>query len=281
MLTLFNNKVTINLISFAEEETMPRLGQDRKIFEELIRFMGRRKPLERPPGQLMLEIGRFFLGAPYRINTLETKRAEHLVLNLREFDCVTFIENVVALVWHIKSGKKSFETFQRLLQRIRYRQGKLQGYSSRLHYFSDWIHDNRKKGIVEDVTAQIKGRPLRKTINFMTTNSDFYPLLKNVADLQRMKSIERTISRRSLFFIPKKALRHLEDRIRNGDIIAITTNAEGLDVQHVGLAVRVKNRIHLLHASSKEGKVVLSKKTLYQYLMQSRIRSGIMVARVL
>jgi hypothetical protein len=72
----------------------------------------------------------------------------------------------------------------------------------------------------------------------------------------------------------------LEEQIRDGDLIAMTTNTEGLDVQHVGFAVRVKNRIHLLHASSKEGKVVLSKKTLYRHLMQSKVRSGIMVARI-
>jgi hypothetical protein len=95
-----------------------------------------------------------------------------------------------------------------------------------------------------------------------------------------MKSAERMISRRSLFFIPKKTLRRLEHRIHDGDLIAITTNIEGLDVQHVGLAARVKNRIHLLHASSLERKVAFSKKTLYRYLMQSRARSGIMVARI-
>jgi len=122
---------------------------------------------------------------------------------------------------------------------------------------------------------------LRKAITFMTTHPNLYPPLKNGANLQRMKFVERTISRRSLFFIPKKALRRLEDRIRDGDLIAITTNREGLDVQHVGLAERVKNRIHLLHASSNEGKVVLSKETLYRYLMQSKARSGIMVVRVL
>jgi hypothetical protein len=48
----------------------------------------------------------------------------------------------------------------------------------------------------------------------------------------------------------------------------------------VGLAARVKNRIHLLHASRIKGKVVLSKETLYRYLMESRARSEIMVARV-
>jgi hypothetical protein len=257
-----------------------RQRQDRKIFKELIGFLDKKKTSATFPDQFMLEIGKFFLGTPYVTGTLETKRAEHLVVNLREYDCVTFIENVVALLWHVKSRGKSFETFRRLLRKIRYRQGRLQGYSSRLHYFSDWIHDNQKKGIVRDVTAKIGGRPLRKAITFMTTHPDLYPSLKNVAKLRRMKSIEKTISRRSLFFIPKKTLKRLEDRIRDGDLIAITTNTEGLDVQHVGLAARVKNRIHLLHASIIEGKVVLSKKTLYQYLMQSKVRSGIMVARI-
>jgi hypothetical protein len=156
----------------------------------------------------------------------------------------------------------------------------LQGYSSRLHYFSEWIHDNQRKGILKDVTGEIGGRPLRKAINFMTTHPELYPPLKNAANFRSMKSVEERISRRPLFFIPKKDLIRFEDRICNGDLIAVTTNIEGLDVQHVGLATRVKHRIHLLHASSAEGKVVLSQKTLYRYLMQSRVRSGIMVARI-
>ena len=228
----------------------------------------------------MLEIGNFFLGMPYVDGTLETKRDENLYVNLGGFDCVTFVENVVALVWHLKSREKSFEAFRKILLKIRYRQGRLQGYSSRLHYFSDWIYDNQKKGIIRDITAEIGGRPLRKAITFMTTHPGLYSPLKDAVNLRRMKSVERSISKRSRFFIPKKALRRLEDKICDGDLIAVTTNTEGLDVQHVGLAARVKNRIHLLHSSSIEGEVVLSPKTLYGYLMRSRSRSGIMVARV-
>jgi hypothetical protein len=251
-----------------------------KLFKKLIRFLDKKKASSKFPDQLILEIGKFFLGTPYVSGTLETKGAEHLVINLREVDCVTFVENVVALVCLVKSREKSFEAFRRYLQKIRYRGGQLQGYSSRLHYFSDWIHDNQRKHIVRDVTAKIGGRSLRKAVTFMTTHPDLYPALKNAATLRRMKSIERTISKRSLLFIPKKALRRLEDRIHDGDLIAVTTNAGGIDVQHVGLAIKVKNQIHLLHASSTEGKVVLSQKTLYRYLMQSKVRSGMMVARV-
>lgn len=259
---------------------MNRQRQDRRIFEGLTRFLDQKKTSTKHYDEIVLDIGRFFLGAPYGAGTLETKGVERLVVNLKEFDCFTFVENVVALAWQVESKEKSFPAFKKLLQRIRYRRGQLKGYSSRLHYFSDWIHDNQKKGILRDVTAKIGGRPLRKTVNFLTTNSNRYPPLKNAAELHRLKSIERRISKRSLFFIPKKALRFSEDRIHGGDLVAITTNIEGLDVQHVGLAARVKERLHMIHASSTEGKVVLSKRTLYRYLMQSKARSGILVARV-
>jgi hypothetical protein len=251
-----------------------------KIFTKLIWFLDKKKASSKSPDQLILEIGKFFLGTPYVSGTLETKGAEHLVINLREVDCVTFVENVVALVCLVKSREKSFKAFQRYLQKIRYRRGRLQGYSSRLHYFSDWIYDNQRKRIVRDVTAKIGGRPLRKAPTFMTTHPDLYPALKNTAIFRKMKSIEGTISKRSPYFIPKKTLRRIEDRIHDGDLIAVTTNVEGLDVQHVGLTIKVKNRVHLLHASSTEGQVVLSKKTLYRYLMQSKARSGMMVARI-
>ena len=255
-------------------------GQDRKIFEELIRFLGNKKISTESPGQLVLGIGKFFLETHYGVGTLETRGAERLVINLRELDCVTFVENVVALAWLVTSRKKSFEAFRRMLQKIRYRQGRLEGYTSRLHYFSDWIYDNEKKGFIRDVTEEIGGRPSRKAVTFMTAHADLYPPLKNAVNFQKMRSIERTISRRSLFFIPKKALMRLEDRIQEGDLIAITTKTEGLDVHHVGFAARVKNRIHLFHASSAEGRVVLSPRTLYRYLMESEIQSGIMVARL-
>lgn len=289
---------------------MSRRQQDRTIFERFIRSVNR-EGSEAFPGRLVLETGKFFLGTPYRAGTLEAKGGEHLVVNLREFDCFTFVENVVALAWcvehhlqesrrsHSRSGgatsrpnvtggsaagvrlrQESFEAFRRLLKKIRYRQGRLQGYPSRLHYFSDWIRDNQKKGILKDVTAELGGMPLKKPLHFMTAHPDRYPALREAVNLRRMKSLEKTISKSSLSFIPKNHLRRLEDRILDGDVIAITTSRQGLDVQHAGLAVRVKNRIHLIHASSIEGKVVLSQKTLRRYLMESIARAGIIVGRI-
>ncbi len=255
--------------------------EDRKFFDTVIEFLDYKKSSATSAGRLMLDIGEFFLESPYVSGTLERREVEHLVINLREFDCFTFVENAVALAKLMESGERSFEAFRRMLRHIRYRQGRLQGYSSRLHYFSDWIYDNQKKGILKDVTSELGGKPLTKPLNFMTSHSDFYPPLKRPGILREMKPLERRISRRSFFFIPKRRLRTVENRIHDGDLIAITTDLQGLDIKHVGLAVKLKNRIHFLHASSKERKVVLSKETLYRYLIGSRARSGITVARVL
>jgi len=256
-------------------------AQDRKVFDELIRRCDRGLISVEPPDQLVVGIGKFFLGTPYLTGPLETNPVEKLTVNLRGYDCVTFVENVVALTQLTRSGQNSFNSFRKFLQKIRYRGGRLQGFPSRLHYFSDWIYDNQKKGILKDITAEVGGRPFRRSLHFMTTHRDLYPLLKDPVNFRRMNSLEKEISRRSLYFIPKKALRRCESQFRDGDLIAIVTNKEGLDVEHVGIAVRVRNRIHLLHASSVPGQVVLSGKTLYRYMMQSKTRNGIILARIL
>jgi len=260
--------------------TLTLEGRERKIFEQLLRGLDKKEILKELPGQIVLEIGRLFLGTPYHSETLKIKQEEPPLVNLREFDCVTFIENVLGLTLLLRSHKRSFKDYQRILQKIRYRDGRRKDYASRLHYFSDWIYNNQKKGFLRDITSEIGGRPFIKSIHYMTSHPTLYPPLKTPRVFQAIRSVERRISRRVLFLIPKKRVRSIENRIGDGDLIAITTHQEGLDVQHAGLAVRLKKRIHLLHASSTERKVVLSKKTLHQYLMENRDFSGIMVARI-
>jgi len=252
---------------------------DRRILENLLSFIDNKKLLGLH-GSIISEIGKFFLGAPYRVGTLERKGSESLVINLREFDCFTFVENVVALSHYIKSKRRSFEAFKNILKKIRYRKGVLNGYTSRLHYFSDWIYDNQRKGFLRDITEVIGGAPFKKNINFMTRHPELYPSLKISENLQRMKTIERRISRRLLFFISKNRVNHLEDQIGDSDIIAITTDKEGLDVEHIGISVRIEGRIHLLHASRSNQRVIISEKTLHHYLFQSKSYTGIMISRV-
>ena len=254
--------------------------QDLRIFQRLVGALAGKGGLSLPPARRLLEIGRFFLGTPYASGTLEAEGPEHLVVNLRKFDCFTFVENAVALTRLLESKDRTLSRFERLLREIRYRGGRLRGYPSRLHYFSEWIYDNGKKGFVRDVTSAVGGKPVRMNIRFMTEHPDAYPALKDKNNMKRIRAVEKALSRRPLSVIPKKALRRLEGRIRDGDVIAIATSREGLDVQHVGLALSVGGRIHLLHASSVHGMVVVTRETLHRYLSRSRRRTGILVARL-
>ena len=254
---------------------------DRAIYDDLVRSFRNYGERTRPIGELMLDVGKYFLGFPYVSHTLEREGRETLVINLREFDCFTFVENCVALAGLIRKGKAHFRGYAAQLKDIRYRHGISKGYSSRLHYFSDWLYDNEKKGIVKDFTRMAGGEPFRKYFKFMTRHRESYPALIVEKAYRDMLAIEKRLSRRLLHHIPKAALGKLGAAVENGDLIAISTGIEGLDIVHVGLAVRLRKGIHLLHASEVEKKVVISDVTLHQYLSRKKMMTGIMVGRAI
>lgn len=256
------------------------IKSNRRLFKEIVRLHGEKIHLDLPPQKILLTLGRFFLGFPYRKDILGKGGREHLRVNLREQDCMTFVENSLALLYVLFSNHRSFKKFKNILQRIRYRGGRIQGYPSRLHYFSEWMEDNEKKGFLKEVSRELGGKPLRKSIHFMTDHLALSPPLRDRKNFYKMKAIEKKISATPVFFIPKENLPKIESQIQEGDIIAIVSRKEGLDIQHVGFAAKIRNRIHLLHASEKDGEVTLSKETLYRYLMKHRDSLGIRVARV-
>ncbi len=230
-------------------------------------------------GDLVAGIALCFLGAPYKEATLEAPGREKLIVNLRQFDCFTFVESMLALARWFTSGKKLSREYLRELKLIRYRRGVISGYPSRLHYFTDWLQDNEKKKIINNITKKLGGRSRREKINFMITNCGLYPALNDKNNYQKMLIAERKLSRRKFTIIDKNKVSSHIKSIQNGDIVAFATNVEGLDVAHVGFALWQRKNLYLLHASSKEGAVVISKKTLAAYLKSNKKLTGIIVAR--
>ena len=232
-------------------------------------------------GDLIIEIGRFFLGAPYQTGTLEAAGREKLVINLAEFDCTTFVETVLALTQCATAGKLSPSEFRENVKFIRYRQAKIDGYASRLHYFTDWLSDNEKKKVLKDISRLLTGKPKRKKINFMTRHRELYAGLQNTEHLRKMLLVEKNLSRKVFYIIDRDKVARMQSAIQQGDIIAFAAGEEGLDIAHIGFAVRQGRHLHLLHASSKEGAVVISKETLPAYLKFNKKFTGILIARFL
>ena len=262
-----------------EERGVIFLPEDREICEALLEKARERGDSARSVGDLIVEVGRHFLGAPYEAETLEREGPEELVINLRAFDCVTFVENAVVLAGLIRAGKTAFGDYTAALEQIRYRGGRQDGYPSRLHYFTDWLRDNGRKGVIREITRDLGGIPFRKAFHELTDHREEHPPLRAAAAFRRMRIVETACSRRTLHCIPKADLPGMEKRTENGDIIAVATDADGIDVSHAGIAVHGPRGLHLLHASSRAGKVVLSDITLYRYLRARRSRTGIIVGR--
>ncbi len=232
-----------------------------------------------PNGALMVAVGKSFLGIPYVAQTLEIGPQETLVINLQGLDCTTFVENALAFSIMKKSGVESFDEYIRILENIRYLDGQINGYSSRLHYFSDWIAQNQSKGLVRDITQELGGSEIEKDRNFMSTHRELYPFLKEEMNYKQLLDVEKNLSEIPFFVLSQKDIGFKEDRIKEGDIIALATTIPGLDVTHTGIAMRGKDgRIHLLHASTS-GQVEISKLPLVEYLKKIKNNSGILIAR--
>lgn len=248
-----------------------------------LRFsMARDKDLaSRSIGDVIVAIGSSFNGTPYQAHTLEAPGDEQLVVNLRRLDCVTFVESTLALSRCVKMGRTTFEDFQDQLRFVRYRGGTIAGYASRLHYFSDWIQDNERKGIVRSISRDLGGRDAGKTIHFMSSHRSSYPALVNDELFRRVKEIENQLNAMEHYFISRDRFDAVQDAIRDGDIIAITTSIEGLDVSHTGLAVRRDGTLTFLHAPLSKGVVQITKESLVQYVRARPKNTGVMIARPL
>ncbi|MEB2784438.1 N-acetylmuramoyl-L-alanine amidase-like domain-containing protein [Algoriphagus persicinus] len=271
--------LVIILPLFSQAQTVCSLESRQKL-EEMLSQLTETDLGGKSANELVITIGKEFLQTPYVEKTLELPGEEKLVINLTGLDCTTYLETVATLVRLAEQGTFTFEAFEKELENLRYRDSENQGYPSRLHYFSDWIYENEQKGIIEDITAEIGGSPYPNAPTFMSENPRFYAQLTDPANLSKIKITESIIKERRYFHIPKTEISKLEQNIQSGDLIAITTSMPNLDIVHTGFALEKNGRIHLLHASSKNGEVEISSMPLSDYLQGNKSQSGIMVARL-
>lgn len=234
----------------------------------------------------VLWLARQFLGVPYVAHTLEVNDDERLVINTRQLDCTTLVETVAALKLCTQAGKHGFADYLNALRQLRYRQGRMAGYPSRLHYFTDWIRDKVAMQLVTDIQQPNPPFSAVQTVNvdYMSTHTSAYKALKaNAALVPEIRAAEQSLTGMKVRYIPKRSLRNsalLRKVIKDGDILAITCNKKGLDIAHLGFAVWRSNGLHLLNASMIHKKVIEEPMTLYQYMQKHKTHTGIRVVRI-
>lgn len=254
---------------------------DSLLFKNFLRFAAQEKLERKSVGDRVAAVGTFFLGTPYVAYTLEAPGPERLQVNLHGLDCTTLVENALALARLVVSSKQDFETYKRILTELRYRHGKLDGYPSRLHYASDWLTDNERKGFVRLVKSP-QMEIFKPNVSYMSTHPTAYAALK--ADsllLPQIAAQELEVNRLSFQYLPKTSVSDKTPCVHNGDILAIATTFPGLDFAHLGIAVRKNGKLYMLHASSTGKKVQMTETPLATYLAGIKKHSGIVVARPL
>lgn len=255
--------------------------EDQALFNDYLSYI---EPYRERPVDILLEkTATFFLGKPYGAHTLEVTDEEMLVVNLREFDCTTFVETVIALTLTVSKEASTFSHYCNELQKIRYRPGKPSGYSSRLHYTTDWIYHNEQKGVVEQMTASLGGVIEDKQIGFISSHREAYRQLKGDDKLlQEMITMERAMNRREgFYYLPKEMIGSSAGQIPHMAMIAFTTDIKGLDVSHMGFSFREGGGLTFIHASSAKNRVVIDEKSLSDYCASQPSCTGIMVVRLL
>ena len=232
-------------------------------------------------GERIIAIAEEFIGEKYVASTLEQGTEEPLFISCTELDCTTFVELVLAIAKSTDDGCSKFTEVCRNLETIRYRDGKNNGYTSRLHYISWWITDSAKTGIIEEITPQISSHKQLLNLNFMSTHPGSYPLLaenpEHVTEIEKQEEPYRGIE---VSYIPKEKVEYTGHKnIRSGDVVAITTSIPGLDVTHIGFACYRNDTLCLIHASSGKGNVIKDTIPLREYLANNRRHTGIRVFR--
>ena len=233
-------------------------------------------------GNDICHIAKKFIGTPYVASTLDSTVCERLIINTRQMDCTTFVESIVALSL-TASENGNFTDYSRNLQKVRYRNAQCNSYPDRLHYISQWIDDNRLKGIMDEITTPSHIAIQELDLNFMSSNPGSYPQLKNnAAYIAKIAEYEAPYRNREAKYIPKHLLdfSRAASGIEDGDILAIVTAIKGLDVTHVGFAYWIDGKLHLIHASSGKGNIIIDPVPLYDYMASKKNNLGIRVIRV-
>lgn len=238
---------------------------------------------DKPINEVVEKIGRSFLGVDYEAHTYEKGDKEQVVINLTGLDCTTFMVNTLAMSRCVKEGDTSFAAYVVEVRQLLYREGKVEGYPSRIHYTSDWIYENVKNAVIEDVTEELGGKEIQFDVSFMSTHPDSYKRLKNKPEyIPIIAEQEKAINERTYHYIPEGEIEPAVSKIKSGDIIGLTTGIDGLDIGHVGFAVKESDgRIHFMHAPQLGAKVQISEKPLPDYVKAIDKHTGIIVLRPL
>jgi hypothetical protein len=220
-------------------------------------------------------VARQWLGKPYIHYPLDKGNDREVLFRYDGFDCMTLVETALAGWLAQQQNSQAKE----ILTQLRYRDGLTTGYGSRLHYTTEWAQQACENGFLINCTPTLGGLSICKTVTFMSENPSLYPNPKMWQAIDTIRHSESLLSATGWHFLPSGHVSKIRHLIAPGDIIAFTSSLPNLDIAHIGIATTGPKGIHLLHASPKSKKVVVTRDSLPVYLKNQKQFTGIVVLR--
>jgi hypothetical protein len=199
-------------------------------------------------------LSRHFIGYSYKPTPLigSADTAEVFTASLDGFDCVTYIETILAL-----ACASNVDDFIDWLRKIRYEQGRIE-WERRNHYMALWIRNNVREGIIKRVSMPAVSILSRERV------------LNVVPGLPAQRTRVKCV--------PKASVPRLAARLQSGDLIFFVSTRKNLDTFHAGIIVRDGKRMLMRHASRSHGSVV--EQVLSEFLKENRM-AGVIIVRPL
>lgn len=254
-------------------------SKDGEIFAEILTKAQQQNWQQQNFSFIVQKVAEQLLGSDYAAGLLDKSATETLVISLQKFDCMLFLESVLAIARNITSQNQDYKSFTQNVAEQRYAGGELTDYCSRLHYFSHWIADNQQRGLVKNITANLGGTTENRQLNFMTQHRSSYAQLKsNDQNYNCIAKVEQSLNQLPFNYIPTQQISTIYSQLQPGDLVGIATKIKGLDFTHTGLVYRDRDgNTGLIHASPA-GSVVIAK-DLQAYVANVPQARGIVVAR--
>jgi hypothetical protein len=267
----------------ATEKLNPFQGED--VFARLLKRSLAEKWDQLPIGQCMTRVAMELQGTPYVGFTLELDKDHEICsVNLKGLDCVTFFEDTLDFSRMLKMGGRTPEAMLEQVTLTRYRGGKLGDFTTRLHYTTDWMYDNEKKGVVEVLAPQLPGAAkFTQRVGIMSEKPKNYRQLVAHPELVPViQKYEEEINARDTMYVPMDKLASAQPLLKTGDIVGVSTTESGIDIAHTGLVIADEGgMLHFMDASSakRNMKVTLEKGPISKAFNWSPKLTGAVFAR--
>lgn len=203
---------------------------------------------------------------------------EELKYTFDKFDCVIFDELVISLA-EIKSDSEYQKQFEEKLIQLRYRNSEI-SYQNRNHYFTDWMKQAEKNGILGILKPDGIAVQSDKIINFMSTHPKSYPKLSDSTVFSAIQKRENELTTEKFWYLPSEKKNEWIPMLKNGDIICFVTKIEGLDIAHVGIVIFLEGKPHLLNAPRPGIPVRINDGDLFETMLKNPGYIGVMVGRL-